>query len=517
MEHLSKKDLAQINRTYLESLTLQILIDLLLRLRDLAVELYERLEKNSTNSSMPPSSDNPFRKAKKQPVAALDDEDIKNQDATAANNNKNDNNQTKSDKDSIPKHEPDKSGRNAGKQPGSQGFGRIETPKPESIVPHYPEECAICRKKIESSGAISPYMGYYVYEIEKTDRGIRIACRLHHYFAAVCDCGHTTTAKPGVGIESKVEGRKKNLKLTEYVMIGPMFATLIAALSVRFRMSRPKIKEFLSTWLDMELSVGSIDRCIREAGIACRPVVDELIEELQEENIVGMDESVWYERGCIKWLWVAVSKGIAIFYIGTRKKEELLNLITSAFLGWLITDGYLAYRSHEKRQRCLAHLIRKAVALSESVDEKAEKMGDWMLQEMRRLIKTMSEDGENAQKNCSLILARLKKACKMGSNEDHSKLKSLAKEILNDWDAVVAFVKNPELPPTNNDAERALRHAVISRRISFGTRTSEGSLAYACLLSVIETCKRRNQDPWQYIAQTIARARKGDGPIRMKA
>ncbi len=56
---------------------------------------------------------------------------------------------------------------------------------------------------------------------------------------------------------------------------------------------------------------------------------------------------------------------------------------------------------------------------------------------------------------------------------------------------VTAFVKNPELPPTNNDAERALRHAVISRRISFGTRTTEGSQAYAALLSVIETCRLR--------------------------
>ncbi len=98
----------------------------------------------------------------------------------------------------------------------------------------------------------------------------------------------------------------------------------------------------------------------------------------------------------------------------------------------------------------------------------------------------------------------IKRACNLGSKEEHSKLRALAREILNDWDAVVAFVKNPELPPTNNEAERALRHAVISRRISFGTRTTEGSMAYAALLSVVETCKLRNQDPWQYIAQTTA-------------
>lgn len=56
-------------------------------------------------------------------------------------------------------------------------------------------------------------------------------------------------------------------------------------------------------------------------------------------------------------------------------------MITEAFRGWLITDGYAAYRSYEKRQRCLAHLIRKAVGLTGAADKKAQKMGDWFPKE----------------------------------------------------------------------------------------------------------------------------------------
>lgn len=182
-------------------------------------------------------------------------------------------------------------------------------------------------------------------------------------------------------------------------------------------------------------------------------------------------------------------------------------------MGWLITDGYMVYRNYEKRQRCLAHLIRKAIALTGAVDKKAQKMGDWLLKEMRGLIKAMADGGEDSKKICSPILARLKRACNLGAKEDHAKLKGLANEILRDWDAVVEFVKNPDLPPTNNEAERALRHAVISRRISFGTRTSEGSKAYTALLSVIETCRLRNQNPWDFISQVITLGRKGISPI----
>ncbi len=115
-----------------------------------------------------------------------------------------------------------------------------------------------------------------------------------------------------------------------------------------------------------------------------------------------------------------------------------------------------------------------------------------------------------------------------GKKADHTKLQALATEILNDWDAVVAFVENPELPPTNNEAERALRHAVIARRIGYGTRTREGSLAYSSLLSVIEqgssagfprheqvlleTCRLRQVNPWKYISSVIKLARKGLSP-----
>ena len=58
-------------------------------------------------------------------------------------------------------------------------------------------------------------------------------------------------------------------------------------------------------------------------------------------------------------------------------------------------------------------------------------------------------------------------------------------------------------------AERALRHAVIARRVSFSTRTDEGSRFYAAALSVIETCRKRGLDTWRYAASLIAAARAG--------
>jgi hypothetical protein len=355
-------------------------------------------------------------------------------------------------------------------------------------------------------------MGYYVLELEKRASGLRVVCRLHYYYSAACPrCGHESKARPGEGSISFVEGRQKDLRLQEYVLVGPLLATFIASLSVRYRMSRAKIREFLVDWLQTPLSIGTIDRCVREAGIACEPVVEELLEELQEAEILQVDETPWYESGRLAWLWVVISVTvkIAVYRVGSRKKLVLLELVTEAFFGWLVSDGYMAYRSYEKRQRCLAHLIRKAIALAEGVNEQAGQFGEWLLKELRGLIHTIAEGGEEAKTRCSPMIARLKRACLLGRDGPTEKMRALAREILNDWEAVVAFVKNPGLPPTNNEAERALRHAVISRRISQGTRTSEGSRAYSALLSVIETCRLRKVNPWDYIADVIAFGRKG--------
>ncbi|MEM7594373.1 MAG: transposase [Cyanobacteria bacterium P01_A01_bin.83] len=287
-------------------------------------------------------------------------------------------------------------------------------------------------------------------------------------------------------------------------------------------MSRPKIREFLWDWTKTELSVVTIDRCIREAGIACVRVVEELVEQLQQAEILHLDETHWYEKGQLHWLWVALSTKTAVFHIGSRRKEELSYLVKEAFMGWLVTDGYHSYRSHPKRQRCLAHLIRKAVAITGAINQKAAQIGQWILDDLRELIVTIANSGEDAAQ-IRKLLARLRRACHLGKKADHTKLQALAKEIFNDWDAVVAFVHHPELPPTNNEAQRtcphvrALRHAVIARRIGYGTRTREGSLAYSSLLSVIETCRLRQVNPWTYIAEVIGLARKGISPTTFPA
>ena len=103
----------------------------------------------------------------------------------------------------------------------------------------------------------------------------------------------------------------------------------------------------------------------------------------------------------------------------------------------------------------------------------------------------------------------LRAACERHQGHPHAKTHALAVELLNDWEAIFQVLHHPELPLTNNDAERALRHWVIARKISHGTRTATGSRVFALLASVIDTCRRRGHSPWEYLRTAIARRRQG--------
>ncbi len=293
MAGLNKDDLSQMNRSYFQSLSQERLVEVADNLHKLATELWEKQQQNSENSSQPPSKDNPYNSQ----TTTEESEKIEESESSSA--------QTDSEKveQSVVPEKKQKSKRKPGKQPGGKGFGRSQPLKAEVIIPHYRDSCSACNQELRESNA-QRYMGYYVLELEPELFGFRIVTQLHHYYQTTCSCGHCTHAKPGTGRVSVVEGRSKDLQLTEYVLVGPLLSTFIASLSVRYRMSRTKIQEFLKDWTNTELSVGTIDRCIRETGIACVPVVEELVEQLQQADILHLDETHWYESGKLHWLWV---------------------------------------------------------------------------------------------------------------------------------------------------------------------------------------------------------------------
>jgi len=359
------------------------------------------------------------------------------------------------------------------------------------------------------------HAGYLMIDLQppSSERaGLEVFQSKHLYYEHVCRCGHRSRAEPGHCRDDPAW----TVPLSERHLAGPMLVALICALSLRMRLSRRRIQEFFADWFGLQLSVATINQCLHEAGRALEPVVEEqLLAEIRASDLLHADETSWKEHGQLLWLWVFTSATTTVFTIGRRTQELLHGMLGTALTGWLMSDGYWAYRDYDNRLRCLTHLVRKARGLEESFERTARDFGH----ALRRCLETVMEAVYAAREGPPPVALRTQHAnelntlfalCLRHAEAKHEKTRALARELLNDWDTFWVVLDHPELPLTNNIAERALRHWVIARRISYGTRNPQGSRAFTLLASVIETCRQRGHSPWVYIAETLRERRRGN-------
>ncbi|MBO3708898.1 MAG: transposase [Candidatus Accumulibacter sp.] len=169
--------------------------------------------------------------------------------------------------------------------------------------------------------------------------------------------------------------------------------------------------------------------------------------------------------------------------------------------------------SYLNRIRCLAHLLRKARGLAEATCRHTSQVGQQLLDLMSGLIQVIqaARDGpsDDLAERQAPALAQLKALCERHQHSPFVKLGEFCREMLNDWEAIIRPLFDPSLPLTNNAAERLLRHWVIARRLSFGTRSEQGTRAFALLASIIDTCRARKASAWEYLTAALQAGRQG--------
>jgi transposase len=202
-----------------------------------------------------------------------------------------------------------------------------------------------------------------------------------------------------------------------------------------------------------------------------------------------------------------------LFLIGLRTNEMIDNALSRAFKGILMSDGYAVYRKFLNRLRCWAHLSRKLRGLAQSTDYRVSRLGEQLQAQFLALQNAVyaaraSPTAPLPSVMYAAEIAAFKTLCQQHHDDLHSGVRAVAREFLLDWDVIVRQLAEPHLPLTNNEAERMLRHWVIARHISHGTRTPSGSRAFSVLASVIETCRRRKACSRTFLANVITNARR---------
>jgi len=304
---LSRHDLSQLDEAYLLGLGEE-------RLRTLSVKLFadlkaahERLEQSSRYSSRPPSSEAPWDggKADEAGTKAAD----RNEGESSPEHTEDEDGQTQSTPGKGGEQEAAESSsaepqRRAGQRLGAPGHGRTQSLPIDHERHHHPETCAVCGGALTEANAERTHSACLVIDLRElsADRaGLEVIQSKQIYHERHCECGHWTRAEPG----HCAEDAQWSVALSERHLIGALLVALICALSLRMRLSRRRIQEFLYDWLGLQLGVATINQCLHEAARALEPVVEEqLLAEVRNSDLLHADETSWKEHGRLLWLWV---------------------------------------------------------------------------------------------------------------------------------------------------------------------------------------------------------------------
>jgi transposase len=244
---------------------------------------------------------------------------------------------------------------------------------------------------------------------------------------------------------------------------------------------------------------GAITRQVQRIAKWLQGDYEQLMLDLRSAPHVHADETGWRTDGRNGYLWAAATPNRTLYHVDkSRGGEVIRKLLGKAFGGMLISDFYSAYaRMDCKKQKCLAHLLRE---LTQSAEKSPAFASGIFMPRAKRLIKDMLllkrrwdqlSDKAYTSSACRLE-TRLDQLLTLEHDEPNAK--RIAKRMRKHRKELTAFLWDKDLDGTNNAAERAIRPAVVARKISGGSRSKNGADAWAKLASLLRTAGQQGED-----------------------
>jgi transposase len=273
--------------------------------------------------------------------------------------------------------------------------------------------------------------------------------------------------------------------------LGVNLMSLIATLSVAKRMPQRMIQRLLDGLYGLKISVGEINEVLHRVSGWSKPTVGQILTSIRGSPDVSCDETGWREDGINGYLW-SVSTGSGRFYYFHRRRASRIirHILGRRFGGVLGCDFYAGYDWYlGPKQRCWVHLLRD---LAKLVDEHA-CTGEWaeMVKDLwkaaRKVARRADLTDEARVRLREELQRRLLWIAQSYAADKNSVQHVLAKRVCRYLPELFTFVEHPQVAWHNNAAERAIRPAVIARKVSGGTRSARGSQTRTRLMSVFAT------------------------------
>lgn len=397
------------------------------------------------------------------------------------------------------------SGRRPGGQKGHIGRARKLAP-PEAIsetVDHKPDVCEACQRPLPDDAPSTIAERRQVTEIPEITPDI-----IEHVFHKLrCDCGHETRQAVPNWIMSGC---------------GERLQALMAYLTAEGKLSRRSVQKVLAEAFGTWFSIGAIQNRLEDTSDAIEPVCRELEDALTSQRVTHIDETSYPHNGKLAWLWAFVGATFVFFTIRAGRGSKVLHdVLGSAFDGIIVCDRFSAYVKFQKDrargliQFCWAHIIRDVKAI-EHVPASGSPGGfsQGVRQRMGAVFRLWHAFKRERLDRAALIkkakphMASMRAFLEENLESPSKAVRRFCKGQLAKWNSLFIFITHEGVEPTNNLAERTIRPAVQTRKISYGTRSENGQLLRARLLTVTQTCRMQARSSLDFLLKAIRAKRR---------
>ncbi len=246
------------------------------------------------------------------------------------------------------------------------------------------------------------------------------------------------------------------------------------------------------------------------------PIYEEAKQKAQQDPMAYVDETSWTEKTDKKWLWVMVTSYVTIYWIAAKRSRECFLNLVGNLTKIIVPDRFSVYKFLEKilRQVCWSHLLRDFQAMIERNNEESKKIGEELLAFGQLMLNKWAKvrDGTMTivgfrRKYRKFFKEAVREILERGSRCACEKTAATCGELLAMEESLwtFAYYEGMErIEPTNNSSERALRLAVILRKISFGTQSDRGSRYLERMFTIVESCRQQKRNVLDFITQAVS-------------
>lgn len=295
-------------------------------------------------------------------------------------------------------------------------------------------------------------------------------------------------------------------------LFGPRLTALVAFMKGVCHASFATIRKFLRDVVGVTISRGYLAKVIHKVSEALAASYGELFERLPSEPILNVDETGHKDNGDRFWTWCFRAQLYTLFRIDkSRGSKVLLDVLGDEFNGVLGCDYFGAYRKYMREfdvlvQFCLAHLIRDVKFLVTLPDRKQGAYGKRVREALRELFAVIHRRDKMTGKAFQKALqgAREKVIKVATTRVPHGRhAQNLANRFRQHGEAYFRFITTPDIEPTNNLAEQAIRFVVIDRHVTQGTRSEGGRRWCERIWTVIATCVQQGRSVFDFLHASI--------------